>query len=138
MARSPKSAREAGTRFATEVARFLAFRLHDDRIERRAPSGAKDRGDIAAVRTITGGRVVIECKDHAGKVLVGPWLNEAEVERGNDDAVVGVVIAKRRGIADPGEQIVLMTVEAFARLLEGGIDTDHGVEFDPHTRAVAA
>jgi hypothetical protein len=52
----------------------------DDRIDRRVKTGAKDKGDVAGLR-VHGQKVVIEAKDYGGRVLVGPWLNEAEVER---------------------------------------------------------
>lgn len=119
--RNRKSARDAGARFERVQADWLADRLGDDRIVRRVRNGAKDHGDISGVRTIRGGRVVIELKDTS--VLALPaWLREAEVERGNDDAAVGVVMHKKRGTADPAEQYVTMTAETFARLLEGGFD----------------
>lgn len=119
MTRTRASAKAAGTRFETTVATFLAARLDDDRIERRAKSGAKDRGDISGVRTPFGGRVVIECKDTNRNNLPG-WIREAEIERGNDDAEIGVVAHKKHGTGDPGEQYVSMTLEAFAILLIGG------------------
>lgn len=50
MSRSRASARRAGTAFETAVARFLARELRDDRVERRARTGAKDRGDISGLR----------------------------------------------------------------------------------------
>lgn len=138
MTRNRVSAKKAGAAFESLVARFLAVRLGDDRIERRAKTGAKDRGDIAGVRTIRGGRVVIECKDTSRDNLPA-WIREAEVERGNDDAAIGVVAHKRRGVADPGEQFVSMTLETFARLLEGGPDPyPVAVISDPHTNEVAA
>lgn len=117
--RSRASAKDAGTRFERAVADFLATRLDDDRIDRRAKTGSKDRGDIGGVRTPLGGRVVIECKDTARVDLPG-WLRQAEVERGNDDAVAGVVLHKKRGTADPAEQYVTMSLETLAVLLEGG------------------
>lgn len=120
MTRSRASAKAAGTRFETAIAEVLADHV-DDRIERRRPSGAKDRGDLAAVRTRDGGRVVVECKDYGGRFLIGPWLNEAEVERANDGADVAVVIAKRRGVTDPLRQVVVMEVADLVALLrEGG------------------
>lgn len=119
MTRSRASAKAAGTRHESSIANYLAEQLDDDRIERRAKTGARDRGDIGGVRTPAGGRVVIECKDYGGRVEVGPWLGEAEVERGHDDAVAGLVVAKRRGIADPGAQIVLMTVRDLVAILSG-------------------
>jgi hypothetical protein len=50
-------------------------------------------------------------------------LREAEVERGNDDAVVGVVMHKKRGTTDPAEQYVTMSAEMFARLIQIGVTT---------------
>lgn len=119
MTRSRTSAKAAGTRHETAIAAYLADVLADDRVERRAKNGAKDRGDIAGVRTIGGGRVVLECKDYGGQLKPGPWLAEAEIERGHDDAIAGVVVAKRRGVTDPGAQIVLMTVRDLAALITG-------------------
>lgn len=117
MTRSRASAKAAGTRHESSVVAYLADHI-DDRIERRRQSGANDRGDVSGWR-YGGLRVVAELKDYGGRVLVGPWLNEAETERLNDDAAVGLVIAKRRGIADPGEQIVLMTLRDLTALLTG-------------------
>lgn len=118
MTRNRKSAKGAGSRFEGLVAGYLAEQLEDDRIERRSKNGAKDRGDIASVRHM-GQRLVIESKDHGGKYEVGPWLAEAEVERGNDDAGVGMVVAKRRGTQQPGDQVVFMTLADLASLLTG-------------------
>ncbi|BAD56352.1 hypothetical protein [Nocardia farcinica] len=119
MTRSRRSAKSAGTKHETAIARYLAATLDDDRIERRRLSGANDRGDLSGVRTVHGGRVVVEAKDYGGRVHVGEWLTEADVERGNDDAVAAVVVAKRRGVTDPGAQIVLMTVRDLVALLTG-------------------
>lgn len=119
MTRNRMSAKKAGSLFERVVADYLADQLDDDRIERRVRNGNKDRGDISGVRTMTGGRVVLECKDYGGVYHVGEWLNEAEVERGNDDAAVGVVVAKRRGKANPADAVVFMTLEAFSRIVGG-------------------
>lgn len=118
MTRSRASAKQAGTRFETSIATYLATHV-DDRIERRAKTGAKDRGDLSGVRAPGGGRIVVEAKDYGGRLLPGPWIGEAETERGNDDALAGVVVAKRRGVTDPGAQFVLMTVRDFTALLTG-------------------
>ena len=118
MSRSRASAKAAGRTFEKDIAECLAEHV-DDRIERRRQSGAKDRGDLAAVRTHAGHRVVVECKNYGGQVEVGPWLNESEQERINDDAEVAVVVAKRKGIADPLQQIVLMSVADLIGLLNG-------------------
>lgn len=117
MTRNRASAKKAGTRFESGVAAYLAANV-DDRIERRAKTGAKDRGDISGVRTPHGHRLVLECKDVA-RPDVPRWVREAALEAGNDDAIAGVVVAKRRGTADPGEQWVHMTLADLVALLTG-------------------
>ncbi len=117
MSRSRTSARKAGARFEREVADFLATALGDPSIDRRVKTGARDRGDVANVRA-NGLRAVVECKDVARTDLAG-WLGEAEAERANDGADVGVVIHKRRGVSDPGEQYVTMTLRTFAAMAIG-------------------
>ena len=117
MTRTRASAKEAGSKFETLIANYLA-RTVDDRIERRSRNGAKDRGDLSGLRHM-GERVVVEIKDHGGQLQVGPWLNEAEIERGNDDALVGMVVAKRRGKGDPADQLVIMTLADLVALLTG-------------------
>ena len=117
MARTRQSARAAGTRFERSIADALAHHLGDDRIDRRAKTGAKDRGDIAGVR-LHGQRVVLECKDTA-RLDLPSAMREADAERGNDDALFGAVVAKRRGTADPLDQWVHMTIRELVALLSG-------------------
>ena len=115
MARNRRSARTAGTRFETAIAAALAAALDDDRIERRSRNGAKDRGDISGVR-LHGQRVVIEVKDCATLSLPG-WTREARIEAGNDDALVGLVVHKRRGDVRPLQQWCSMTVADLVAIL---------------------
>lgn len=117
MTRTRKTAKDAGTRFAQSIADYLATHI-DDRIERRTNRGAKDRGDISGLR-VMGSRVVVECKDYGGQQKPGPWLGQAEIERGNDDAMVGIVISKRRGYGKAADQLVMMTVADLVALLTG-------------------
>lgn len=120
MTRNRASAKQAGSLFETQVAGFLADALDDDRIERRARNGSKDRGDIGGIRTIDQRRVVVECKN-TSRINLGGWAHEVEVERGNDDAPVGVTVHKRHGYGSTrmGEQWVTMTLADFAVLLGG-------------------
>lgn len=117
MTRTRASAKSAGSTFERQIADHLA-KVIDDRIDRRVKTGAKDRGDIGGLRHM-GGRIVIEAKNYGGRLLPGPWIGEAEIERGNDDALAGIVIAKRRGTTKPGDQYVLMTVNDLTALLTG-------------------
>lgn len=61
---------------------------------------------------------MIEVKNCARTDLAG-WMREADIERGNDDALAGVVISKRHGRGDPLDAWVHMTVREFVALLRG-------------------
>lgn len=82
-------------------------------VERRALSGINDKGDIAGLKD-----VVIEVKKHdsyAGK-LAG-WVDEADVERRNAKATVGVVWHRRKGKGKAEEWFVTMSGDQFLYLL---------------------
>lgn len=117
MTRNRASAKKAGSDFERQVADYLKHRV-DDRVDRRVRTGVKDRGDITGLRAWSQ-PVVVECKNYGGRVVVSEWLTEAETERGNDDALAGVVVAKRRGTTNPGDQLVMMTLGDFAAILTG-------------------
>lgn len=108
--------RQKGSSFERQIADYLAAEV-DDRIDRRVKTGAKDRGDIGGVR-LHGQRVVIECKNVATMALP-QWTREAQIEAGNDDALVGLVVHKRRGTTKPGEQWVSLTVDDLVNILTG-------------------
>ena len=132
MTRNRASAKAAGSSFETLIASGLADILGDDRIERRTKNGSNDRGDITGVKTLSGGRVVIECKNTMRDNLPA-WIREAEIERGNDDALIGVVAHKKHGSGKAPDQYVTMTLATFAVLLEGGIQAGPVVVNDPTT-----
>ncbi|MSS84986.1 hypothetical protein FYJ24_09460 [Actinomycetaceae bacterium WB03_NA08] len=116
MARNRKSAKAAGSSFERLVADYLAAHV-DDRIDRRVKTGSKDRGDISGLRHM-GGRVVVECKN-TSKISLGTWATEAEIERGNDDALAGIVAHKRHGKGRPEDQWITMTLGDLVALLTG-------------------
>jgi hypothetical protein len=78
--------------------------------------GAKDRGDIANFR-VASHRVVVECKD-AAKINLAGWLGEAQDEATNDEALLGVVVAKRRGKGNPEDQYVVLALGDLMKLLQ--------------------
>ena len=81
-------------------------------VERLPLSGALDRGDIAGIRG-----VVIEAKCEAGWDHLGAAIAEAERERVNARANLGVVWRKRVGRTAAAEGYVVMTGSAFVELL---------------------
>lgn len=99
-----------GTKWETEVVRFLQS-SGAPYAERRALHGTGDRGDVSGIPG-----VVIECKNVATASL-GSWLDEAEKERANDRADLGVVWHHRRGKANAADGIVSMTGATLVRLL---------------------
>lgn len=121
MTRNRRSAKTAGATFERQIADYLAEVLDDDRVDRRVKRGNQDRGDISGVRA-HGQRVVIECKNCATLSLPS-WVREAQAEAGNDDALVGVVVSKRRGTTAPAAQWVHMTVADLVALLTGQATT---------------
>jgi hypothetical protein len=122
MVRNRQSAKASGTRHETSIVNYFAQHW-DDRIERRTRNGALDRGDVSGLRHMNV-RVVAELKEYGGRFLVGTWLTEVDTERRNDDAAVGLVIAKRRGTTDPGDQVVFMTVRDLTALVTGSRPAD--------------
>jgi hypothetical protein len=118
MPRSRASAKQAGAKFERLIADGLAEALQDTRIDRKVKSGSKDKGDIANVR-LNDHKIVIECKDRGGQFYAAEWVAEAEAERVNDEALVGIVIAKRRGVTDPMQQWCVMTVGELVALMRG-------------------
>ncbi|AYN57331.1 holliday junction resolvase [Arthrobacter phage Bridgette] len=119
MSRTRATAKKAGSSFERLVADYLATHV-DDRIDRRVKNGTKDRGDIAGLRHM-GHRVVIECKN-TSKIALGGWATEAEVERGNDDALAGIIVHKRVGKGRPEDQWVTLTLGELVALLTGTRD----------------
>jgi hypothetical protein len=118
MPRNRATAKAAGARFERLIADYLATALEDTRIDRKVKTGSKDRGDIANVR-VHDQRVVLELKDRGGQFYAAEWVGEAEAERINDEALVGLVVAKRKGVTDPSSQWVVMTVGELVAIIRG-------------------
>lgn len=51
--------------------------------------------------------------------MLGPWSGEAEVERINDGALAGIIVHKRHGKGQPGQQWVTMTMDEFIAIVNG-------------------
>lgn len=99
-----------GTSAESAVVQYLQA-MGFTQAERRTLNGAYDRGDIAGIPG-----VVIEVKNCARQELAS-WVGEAERERDNDRASLGVVWHKLRGKAHPSKWFVTMSGEQFVNLL---------------------
>jgi hypothetical protein len=109
--------KQKGTAFETSVVNYLQS-CTTKPIERRTLSGANDKGDVAGV-FIDGLPIVVECKA-CSRMEVPKWLREAQTERNNARAAVGIVVAKRQGVgtSNMGQQLVMMTLDDFSRLID--------------------
>ncbi|MEU5549223.1 hypothetical protein ABZ738_05590 [Micromonospora sp. NPDC047793] len=119
------ASKRKGTAWESAVTEFL--RQHGvPHAERRTLNGAKDRGDIAGIPG-----VVIECKNEKTATLAS-YVTEAETERANDGARIGLAWVKRRGKTSPGDAYVLMTGDNLIRLLvDAGYITPPPIETTP-------
>lgn len=119
MTRSRKTARAAGTSFATWLVEYWRKAFGTRTIERRALTGRKDEGDIAGLNCHLG-PIAVEVKNHNRIDLAG-WIQEAQIEASNADAAFGIVVAKRRGYGreSMGDQYVITRLEDYTRLLGG-------------------
>lgn len=116
--------RSKGTAFETKVVRFLNGAGFAAR--RVVQHGSNDHGDIHIGDVPD---VVIEAKNHR-RFDFGGWLRQAEREAANANKKVGIVVAKRPGIADPADSYVVMTLSALTHLLEGMRDQSSHKEGD--------
>jgi hypothetical protein len=105
--------KQKGTAWETAIINFL-HKVGVMAAERRALKGIHDRGDVAGIP-----HVVIEAKAEARFNLSG-WLDEAEKERRNAGAEIGVVWFKRRGRSSAGAGYVLMDGFTLVKLLADG------------------
>lgn len=114
--------KQRGTAFESAVTAHIAEYLEAEpgTIHRETLHGKRDVGDIGGLKA-HGQRVVVECKNYSGRDRMSEWLKEADNERGNADALAGVVVSKRKGIGDTrtGEQLVSMTLDTLLALVTG-------------------
>ena len=115
MGRSLRSAKNAGARFERLIADYLDDRLYGLHVDRQVRTGAHDSGDISGVH-LAGKRIAIECKN-VTRMDLPKWVREAHTEAGNIGAPAGVVIHKRHGNAQAGDQWVTMTVTDFVTIV---------------------
>lgn len=116
MTRSRATARQAGTKWETEIVNRLieAGWIH---AERRRLAGARDRGDIAGVAG-----VVIEAKN-TNRLELAAAVDEARTEAHNDNTGVfgvshGVAWIKRKGKTSALDGYVVMDGRTFIALLK--------------------
>lgn len=82
--------KQKGTKFETELTRYLAFAMENPAIERRALTGTQDKGDIAGVQNWT-----IEAKNtNAHNWAL--WMDETERERRNAGTEFSLLVVRRR------------------------------------------
>ena len=76
-----------------------------------------DRGDIHGVTSPEGKPFTFECKNHRGDSLPG-WIKELQREVSNAGGVVGVVVHKKHGTTDAGDQFCTLPMSMLVQLLK--------------------
>lgn len=107
---NPSKAR--GTAWESAICEYIrGIGPEFSRTERRTLGGANDKGDISV-----SSHLVIEAKAEKSYTLAG-YVAEAETERDNAGAWLGVAWLKRVGKTNPGAGYVVMSGEQFGFLL---------------------
>ena len=104
--------RDKGTLGETALVAYLRGR--GEKVERRALHGSADKGDINWLDWI-----VCEVKNVRTPAYQA-WVREAEVERLNAGAEIGVVVHKPHGVAltNQGDWHVVMSLDTFYHLVQ--------------------
>ncbi len=109
-----------GASFERTIADYLGNYFDDGMIDRRIKHGSNDTGDITGFHWHCK-RVVVECKSEKNfGSRLADYVQEAEIERGNDDAFMGVTVVKRPkyGNKHVGGNYVVMTLDTFLKFWE--------------------
>lgn len=117
MSRNRTTARKAGAAFERAIADYLRETLKDDSIDRQVKTGSRDLGDIRGVTDAHGNPIAVECKDYGGRLHPSTWIHEAHTEAANKNTNTGIIIAKRRGTTQPGDQWVITTLKDLTHLI---------------------
>jgi hypothetical protein len=106
-----------GTDFESLIRDYLKVEWSDI-IERMPLSGNEDRGDISNFRVGSRSqhKVAFELKNCKTMSLAG-WVQEAQDEAENYEAVAGVVCHKRKMKGQAGDQYLTMTLSDFLTIL---------------------
>ena len=112
-------AKEKGTSLETMLVDWLNERFETDEFHRLPLKGSKDEGDVGWLK-VHGKKIVLEAKNHK-RITPAEFIDEAERERGNADALAKAVVIKRRGVGRKrfGETYVLMELRDLAAIITG-------------------
>ena len=76
-----------------------------------------DRGDVHGITDSEGRPFTFECKNHRRDNLSG-WIMELKREVANAGGNVGVVVHKKNGTTEPGEQFASLPLSMLVQLLK--------------------
>jgi hypothetical protein len=99
-----------GTAFESSLLPLI--REYHPYAERRALTGAKDKGDFF----LPGADFILEAKC-VRTMSLGSWLDEAVREAINAEVGYGIVVHKRKGKTDPAEQFATMRFKSLLDIL---------------------
>lgn len=108
-----------GTAFEQAIVDYLNESLDTDTFHRLSLRGTQDEGDVWGLFA-HGKRIVLEAKNHR-RMALAEWLDEAENERGNADALAAVVVHKRKGCGEKsfGRTYCTLSLDDLLALITG-------------------
>lgn len=82
--------------------------------EKRIAGARLDRGDVAGIPGVV---IEVKCPGPGQPTELGPWIDEAIVERDNDAAAVALLVVKRRNRGSPADWYWITDGTTMAKLL---------------------
>lgn len=108
--------KQKGTDFESLIRDYLKEEWSDI-VERMTLSGTDDRGDISNFRVGDGQhKIAIECKN-VNSLSLSEWVKEAQTEAEHYGAVAGIVVHKRKGKGQGGDQYVTLVLSDLLTIL---------------------
>lgn len=116
--------KKKGTEWESQARDFLRERLGQPRIERRALSGVRDKGDVYNLFA-HGHEGVVECKDYKkwGPADLEKWKRQTMAERENAGADFALLFVHKKGVGESrfGKNICYMQVRDLACVMGGKV-----------------
>jgi hypothetical protein len=104
-----------GSAYERSIVNYL--RDHGYNADRTRAGWTDDRGDVHGITDSEGRPFTFECKNHRRDNLSG-WIMELKREVANAGGNVGVVVHKKVGTTDPGEQFASLPLSMLVQLLK--------------------
>lgn len=128
MPRNRASAKNAGTKFETDVGRYLTLNL-GTKVYRTGKKGSMDIGDLEGY-TINGKNIVLECKSPGknSNWTISEWWKETEAESKNYGTDTGILVVSMFG-KSIDKSACIMSEEHFLNIFNKDSENFKNIDF---------